>query len=587
MPFCHNCGIAVAANDAYCQECGAALHNDLDYSNPANKLNCVQSNVWGYIFTNIESLCSNLNCSKQAILSIIETDIKSRTKQGIKYSLIDASNYSYHSSELTVSLNSRNSWLEYQDIVLDSYNYDTNILRRNVVYLFIIGGNDIVPMPKVGNFIRYEGGDKVSEKIDSDLPYGALYGEQTDQMLIDMTICQVPHMLFVGRLPMGKDTSIKSLSASLKRIAAVAMNGLRIIKFYGQSDPHWKETSLEVAGRFANSYSFTVSNSYFYKNILLTPYIVSDREYDRSCYKYQSLSPLKRHFNNQASLYYFNMHGSNAPNSSGFYGQKETEEMFEGVTPNDLLGLKEPNVIVTEACYGARFIDKNIDKSMMLSAFENNTVIYFGSSRIAYGRSCGMSAADLMAHHFIKNLCDGYDAGSAMLLARRALIEKDDIHSEHSHITLSEFNLFGDPALKIVKPSATFLSADNKNAVINSLEHCNPRTIIYSNDDSCIRQVDHETIYETTQISGLRSVVENLVNRSIMHNHQMITKCLYERYGIPPRELSFVVKNSIGGTCKSYSYHYCNANNEIVVILDNDNNNVNKILISKTLPYEL
>ncbi len=520
-------------------------------------------------------------------MSLIETYIKYRRKQGIKYSLIDASNYTYHSSEHTVCLDSRSSWLEYQDIVLDSYNYDTNVLHRNVVYLFIIGGNDIVPMPKVGNFIRYEGGDKVSEKIDSDLPYGALYGEQTDQMMIDMTICQVPHMLFVGRLPMGKDTSVKSLSASLKRIASVAMNGLRMIKFYGQSDPHWKESSLEVAGQFANSCSSDVGNSYYYKNILLTPYIVSDREYERSCHEYQSLSPLKRHFNSHASLYYFNMHGSNAPNSSGFYGQKESEEMFEGVAPNDLLGLKEPNVIVTEACYGARFIDKNIDKSMMLSAFENNTVIYLGSSRIAYGLSCGMGSADLMAHHFIKNLCAGYAAGSAMLLARRALIENDSIHSELSHITLSEFNLFGDPALRIVKPGRSFLSDDNKNAVVNSLEHCNPRTVIYSNDDSCVKQVDHETIYETTQISGLRGVVENLVNRSIMHNHQMITEYLYERYGIPPRELSFVVKNSIGGTCKSYSYHYCNTSNEIVAILDHDNNNVKKILISKTLPYEL
>lgn len=582
MPFCHNCGKAVAADDAYCLECGTALHNDLVCSKPADK----RSNVWGYIFTNTESLCSNLNCSKQAILSIIEAYIKSRTKQGINYSLIDASNYTHHGSGSAICLNSQNSWLEYQGIISDSYNYDTNILRRKVEYLFIIGGDDIVPMPKVGNFIRYEGGDKVSEKIDSDLPYGALYGERTDQMLTDMTICQVPHMLFVGRLPMGKDTSAKSLFASLKRIAAIGKNGLRIIKFYGQSDPHWKEASLKVAGQFA-SCSSTIGSNYYYKNISLTPYIVSDREYDSSCYKYQSLSPLKRHFNNYANLYYFNMHGSNAPNSSGFYGQMESEEMFEGVAPNDLFRLKEPNIIVTEACYGARFIDKSIDKSMMLSAFENNTVIYFGSSRIAYGSSCGMSSADLMAHHFMKNLCDGYTAGAAMQLARMALIKNDGIHCEHSHITLSEFNLFGDPALKIAKPSKSFLSADNNKDAVNSLEDFNPRMIIYSNDDSCIKPVDHETIYETTQISSLRSVVENLVNRSIMHNHQIITKYLYERYGIPSRELSFVVKNSIGGTCKSYSYHYRNANNEIVVILDNDNNNIKKILISKTLPYEL
>lgn len=577
MPFCHNCGVKVAIEDAYCQECGTALHNDLDFPKSNDKLDYKPANDWGYIFTNIESLCSNLNVSAHDVISVITTYIDARSQQGVNYELIDASNYTFHSNSLTVALSADDSWLKYQEIVIDSYNYDTTVLDRKVKYIFIIGGNNIIPMPKVGDLTRLEGDSIISEKIDSDLPYGALYGEQTDQMLIDMSICQVPHMLFVGRLPMGKDTSLGSLSATFKRMATVGERGLHIKEFYGQSDPHWKEASAEVAGDFANQYSTINSNNYYYKNISLTPYIVSNQTYDRFRYEQQLISPLRKHFNDRANLYYFNMHGSNAPQSSGFYGAGATGEMFEGVTPNDMASLQELNVVVTEACYGARFINKSTAQSMMLSAFEQNTVIYVGSSRIAYGNSCGMSSADLIAHHFMNKLCEGYTAGAAMHLTRKALIECEGIHSEYSQITMAEFNLFGDPTLAIVKPLAPYLT------ILNETNEIDPRVIIYTNADSRIKRMKQEIVYnatKTSKTSNLRDIVENLVNRSIIRNHHLITQHLYSYYNLSPRPLSFVVKSSMDGDAVSYSYHYRNDNNEFVVILDT-NDNIQKILTSK------
>ena len=568
MPFCHDCGIRVSSEDVFCSECGTALQSQTSCAEPMEVTHhTYQSNIWGYIFTNIVALCSKLRTTSDCVRQIISRYIDARGKM-CNYILIDASNYIYCGSGTRVSLSSHDSWLEYQRLITDRYNYDTHKLGRAVEYLFIIGGDDVIPMARVGAHMREECGVSYVEKVDSDLPYGALYGEKTDEMLVDMSLCQMPHMMFVGRLPMGNDATIASLSASLNRMAMVGSNGLHIKDFYAQCDPHWSGASYCVVGDLL-SLSGRNDEVYHYKGLTLTPFVVSAREYEMS--NDSRISPLSDHFDEHANLCYFNLHGSNAPRSSGFYGEELVKgargAMFEGISPNDVLQLKELNIIVTEACYGARFINKSSEQSMLLSAFENKTVVYVGSSRIAYGSSTKMTSADIIAHHFIKSICSGYTVGEAMHLARTALVKSDNLQSELTHVAIAEFNLFGDPSLSIAKKSLTA-----------KFTKVYPRSVMYK--DNSVKKVNHKRIYDQTKHSDLRAVVEGMVNMSLLESHKLISQYLYDYYYITPRPVSFIVMNSIENRCISYSYHYCDNNNDVVVELDTDKN-IKRVLTSK------
>lgn len=572
MPFCHNCGVKVNADDAFCSECGAALSPVESYAPQARDIEVEDTSkggIWGYIFTNLSALSAQLNTSPQNLQRII-SEYKDARREQINYIMIDASHYTYRDGG-RVSLAAHNSWLEYQSIIADRYDYDTKMLGRTVEYLFIIGDNEVIPMPLVGEHLRRTmDGKEYTEQIDSDLPYGALYGEQTDRMLIDMTLCQVPQMLYVGRLPIGAQSSLSKLVEILSRIASVGRTGLRIDGFHGQCDPHWRDASVAVAGEYSNGKVGIDSGDYRYKSVAVTPYVVSNREYEKKCEQIEAIAPLREHINNRAALYYFNLHGSDAPKSTGFYGQGLNDYyngMLEGISPEDVMQFERNNIIVTEACYGARFIGRQTEQSMLLTALENNTVIYVGSSRVAYGSGRVMSSADIIAHHFIKSISSGYTAGEAMHLARIALVKNDGLTSQLTHVTIAEFNLFSDPSLSISKRTLT-----------SRMYNVYPHTII--SKESTLKRLEHKKVYDASRGTDLHSVVENLVNLSIMDNHRVITQHLYQYYNMEPRDVSFVVMNSIDNVCQSYSYHYCEEGQEIVVEIDK-NSKIKKVLTSK------
>lgn len=566
MPFCHNCGAKVENKDLYCHKCGASLADN-------NKGGDAQSEVWGYLFTNTGVLSSLLGTTQQEVVSVLNRYIDCRAQQGIHYILIDAANYQFHSKGASrwmgMDLESRNH-SNYEYLIVDSYNYDVFECGRKVEYVFIVGGDNVVPMHKVNNPLcsKDENDEHIVEKIDTDLLYGALYGHLTEDMLEDMTLVQKPHMLFVGRLPIGEDSNIDTLSRTLNRFVAVGQNGLTIESFYGQVDPHWKNTSVEVAERLLNKCVYREVQNYHYQNLTLTPYVLSAKAYESCRDQYDLASPLHKHFNYDANLYYFNMHGSDALELSGFYGQDvDSNMMFEGITPTDIGMINKTNIIVTEACFGARFIGKKSSESMMLSAFANKTILYLGSSRIAYGCSSGMTCADVITHIFMKELCQGHTAGAAMHLARKAVIDNDGISSPSTHLTIAEFNLFGDPSQRIYPPG-----------VNTPLVSVSPKDVLFTCDKP--KSVLRKAIYKGFSSQRLLSLVEGMVNRSISQNHEMIKTHLYDYYKITLPPLTFATKNYYGKSCESYTYFYNNNDSSIVVELS-PNNTIRKILTSK------
>ena len=543
MSFCYNCGSRIEPGDRFCPACGAAVETisgEMETYYAANDSNA----AYGYLFTNLELLALRLKVTQTRIRKILKAYIEARSQQGIFYSIVDVSCYEPKLAVNQVAgrvyqLVPEDDWKVYQRLLTDQYTYDTETDGKNVRYLFIIGGNDIIPMPELPHYIN------PGETIDSDLPYSFLYGKQTLKMLADHTLLAKPQMMHAGRLPVSPDMDISCFEAYLKRVIQVADQGIDFSGIYGQLICFVPSPSDD--------------ETYIYDSLVLTPDVTRTN--------------IGQFFHPEASIYYFNMHGSDAPGMAGFYGIQNGRNI-EGITPTELGSVRKPNVVVTEACYGARFIQKNAKESMLVSSINNQTVLFLGASRVAYGctddllknKQCPLIQADIMAGVFMHTLCMGYTAGEALILARKALLSTLDISNSHL-VTLTEFNLFGDPALSI------FSEYENE-----SEEEESVASPILCAHAECI---EVRTVYDCSGSGSLLDRLRQSVDRNMQEIIDYINQELYTVYGIKPRSLTraFEIRSASGR--KSMLYQFAgNHGNEILVSM-NGKHQIIEILTSK------
>ncbi len=563
MSYCHNCGTTVSNDDRFCDHCGVPLEQEFvhgkEVSFPGER---------GYLFTNIEALAVKLQIAESYVESAIQGFINAKRETGVAYELINASCYYPKLSEnsnrgKSIKLSPIESWQTHQRVLIDSYVHDTRA-GKEPHYLFIVGGHDIIPMPEISNYV-----ENSDLKVDTDLPYSYLYGSKTLPMMEDCTVFTNEQMLITGRLPLPEEATFAMLSGYLKRAADVSKEGIPINMAYAQCDPHWKLVSSKVAAELLEAGllpTYTISDpSFIHQSLWLTPSVVRDN--------------IQRFFNPEASFYYFNMHGSNFPQASGFFGVGADKKSWEGITPAELASATSCNVVVTEACYGARFIGKKRSESMLLSALFSNTIIYMGSSRIAYGgvdgtrtENCNVSSADVIAFAFMAYFLRGYSAGDAFCMAQREVLVSTEIPNPFSILTAVEFNLFGDPSLSLLgEERYGKVSKVAKNAMV-------PK----GTDMRCQKT----EIYTTRNEGSILSMVRGAVNRNVLQIHEIISEYLYSHYNIEPRRLEQVFQLKYAGGKNRYLYRYTSEHGEIYVQTD-DKNEIKTVITSKNTCDEL
>ncbi len=159
-------------------------------------------------------------------------------------------------------------------------------------------------------------------------------------------------------------------------------------------------------------------------------------------------------------LAYFNLHG--VEDSGEWFGQRDSRdsELFPdypvALKPGDILpGNAKPNpdipqVVFSEACYGAHIINKDIQDAISLSFLQSGTRAVVGSTCMSYGSvSEPLIAADFLGHSFWVYLQEGYPVGEALQRAKIHLAQT--MHSRQGHLdgedqkTLISFILLGDP----------------------------------------------------------------------------------------------------------------------------------------------
>lgn len=547
--FCPECGNRIEdQNIHFCPECGARIEQESNTEKKAPvKPHPQGMSMHGLIFTNLGLLAEKTGTDEQSLMAIFDAFIRQKREYGISYKLVDAGNYTYRKSGFwgnskKVHLKITSPLWDYMDILMDVHNGEQAAGDEISQYLFIIGGSDIIPMPCIHHYIPNDSND---DSIDTDMLYAYPYGKEMITLLENQAAFTYDQLFFVGRLPFGEDASLEDLCGYLERDIDYS-NGFPMNEAYGQCDPHWKKVSSYVAndllnGNYFRDLSRYLSPDHYYNRLLLSPMVVEGN--------------LQQVFHTNASLYYFNLHGGEGLESRGYAGvmlNKEEYGALPAIEPEHMMTCEEPNIVISEACYGGRFIGLDQHHSMMLASLFTNTLAFVGSSRVAWGAvddasspqsGVSVSYADIIAGYFISAILQGYTVAEALFIARSAVLQGTVPGDPHAALTVVEFNLFGDPMTTM--NVRTNLKSGNK--ITSKTTLVDPNTKIGCTIEKIKTEKENGSILE--QVRGA-------VNANIQQIHATIGQHLYASYGIKPRPMEEVLKIKYSNGQEEMKFNY-------------------------------
>ncbi|MFI3306393.1 MAG: C25 family cysteine peptidase [Rikenellaceae bacterium] len=568
MAFCHNCGNPHAAGDKFCQNCGTKLSETTE-SNKASELRSTVQRTGsqksgsdsieprqGVIMTNVSRLARRFNETPSDILHVLNTYIDVLEEYGIYYYLLDTSDkgcgdsWEAHSRELT-------------DMHVSNFKG-----AGHPIFLFIIGGDDIVPMPVVENLYyhaRAASGDNSyrDKDVDSDLPYAYLLGEQTQALVYNGELFNYTPYYCVGRLPFDSSCDLNRVVSYLKRsIECHRDGGVKIESSYAQTFKNWCNESVLTSSIMNHKsllppYSERYTEEFTFHNLLTSPGVVVE-----------NIAPA---FNTDADLLFFNMHGTDNPTNPNFLGESNS------FSPDQLATLTKPNIMVTEACYGAKFKGLDSSKSMLLSALKGSCVAYFGSSRIAlggggytYSKVEDLMSADLYFKYLLDALTlSGYPIGYSVEYARARYIKSLQRLELKDLLTIAEFNLYGDPTI-----CSKMVDAERPKEM-----EAMKLAPLAEGRDKCGFTLDKR--YESGG-GSLLSRIRNEVDSSLKQIVESINRELYDLHGVQPRDLSSIVEVRYKDKSSSMEFVYSKQQGELnKIYVVQSEAGVNKILISK------
>lgn len=461
MSFCTQCGTKLDVGFVFCSNCGAKLVDESLSGSSEVKKNLASGSgrkssdeqEWDTFFgTGIDSMkvsklarsysrekkhcvvLTNLRKLRDALADkyldfeiALRTYCMGRIADGWRFHLLDLSSNRLGSSN-------GDTW----DDCVSQLRHGVDRLQREgrakVDAVFIVGDEEIVPMALFDNPLYDEFfGSNPDADVDSDLPYSTLSSKDP---FIDSVALEIK--VTVGRLPTGRldggliATNYFQQANDLKTFSSSSSRG------FGVTAEVWQGASQEVASMVGDI------------NLFNSP--------DVTIAEFPSV------FDEQSNYYYYNVHGSDM--DKHWFGEGVMEGCVPVVSPEHFSKPSSPNVLATEACYGARFIGHSKEESCLRNALLGRTLAFSGSSRISYGSAFApVGLADIIAMEFLSATKRGDCFGDAFCLARLAVLETDE-PTPHDLLTYVEFNLFGDPTLTL--PAAQSASSAQGNSYAKS-----------------------------------------------------------------------------------------------------------------------
>ena len=551
MRYCTECGTQIEEGALFCSECGTKVDDDFQQENEDKGIftsnssteekaaDFVSSTI---LFTNIARLAATMDVSEEDVNKALQWYIEQKANYGYRYKLVDAGNYTFHKkkhfweSARTVSLNHKSTVRDHVEILLDVHEHEEKKGGLVSEYLFIVGGHEVIPMPCIKHYIPNDDHDK---DIDTDLLYTYLSDKDMRPLLESQDLFNYDQTFWVGRLPFGKDASFEDLCSYLERNIA-SIEGVPMSHTYGQTDPNWKNVSAKTITTLMPTLpnlDGQVHPECYYQRLMLSPFVTSDN--------------VEQVFNPKASLYFFNLHGSNALNTAGYVGvERNGKRACMAILPKQWTTCEMPNIVMTEACYGARFIGYDKAHSMLLSAIHAETLAFVGSSRVAWGAIDGnatspqqvrLGNADMLTTGFVQALHEGYNVGQALHIGRMMCLKASKVGNLHAALTVVEFNLYGDPTVRFKQTQGKTASVDVK-AFLDANEPC-----------GC--EVEEIITAKRTEQSILERV-RSAVNANIEQMHNIVSQQLYEQYGIESRPIDGLLKVKYADGTEAYQWTY-------------------------------
>lgn len=479
------------------------------------------------VYTDSRRLSAKYHISRQDVKDLLQRNLLDNDI--VEFLLLDAVDY-------PDELGQSPSWRDYKAVMLD-FMKGMGLHPSPELSLFIIGGDDVIPMPRFENPIRSE------ENLQCDFLF--CFGEDLPGCLdADEALCHV------GRLPLEDGTLKTSLQDDLQSYFNLACmmlpTGIEVDNVLMTSTQSWLPASNEMMRGLPVAPPTPIADA-TKENMYTSPRLAVSEE--------RVVKQYRQDIGN-ADMLMFNLHGCDRPGYSSFFGEGANGHNTPEAFVIDYLRDSGARIINTVACFGGRFIQYARNDSMLLSSlYGGGVVLYAGSCTTALGRS-GVyhdAARDMlvpagMSESFMKlyslYLFKGIPAGEAFLRAKCDYFNTcRGLDGDRAAIaTVLMFNLYGMPALHVVRQDEVTQEARGMKQIL-------PLDLS--------AKVEHKTVFDKQTRSGnLLDHVRSLVNDNLHKIRKTVEAELYQSLGLPPDDLSAITAITEGKTFKGYRFEY-------------------------------
>jgi hypothetical protein len=352
----------------------------------------------GVIFTDTAVLADKYNCHRQEVIDVIGNYIHGCHDRGIDWQLVDVGGHDFD-----YIFSKRATWEDYRQALADNcagMGWKTDCDTP----LFIIGGDDVIPIPnipednkilipeskglQIDTFYCYPPEFDLLQELTQFLSNGYNKGELYD-FFMAKAVFNVSRLPFErGDVPFDLH---KDLGGYLTK--SLASNGtIKVDKMLPVTAFRWYFSTLKTVENMP-LLPLGPNNGCHMSDIFVSPLLrISDNPNDKPAMG-EFFSALGK-----ADMLMFNLHGHYYPKITGFVGEGDVlvedndgNMSFEQPLAFDigLLGnCKNTKVLNTEACYGARYvytgeggnIEYSRSESMLLYALYNSEVLLYAGS---------------------------------------------------------------------------------------------------------------------------------------------------------------------------------------------------------------
>lgn len=545
--FCPECGTQVEADANFCPNCGYNFYGDKDDA-PATSDDGAPAG-WndsdeheGILWTDTRILSEKYGVESEDIEGILTRFIAGAQEHGETWHLLDMAGFGDEVDDA--------SWMDYST-VLQRFIEDKGIQAGPHLSLFIVGGNDVIPQPAAANPVN--GNTEWDEDDYEDHVYADVFYCFHGQLALDFLDFRRARCN-VARLPLESgalDTDPEDdLGSYLRNSNEVSEDGgISIGRAVMTSNSDWIPASREMSRNLPTEHMDNEEDVVL-DNMFLSPEIMEDMDEDLAERYFEKIS--------DADMLVFNLHGACDPEDSGFYSTGLAFSI-------DMLQKTGAKVFNTVACWGGRYIKYSREQSMLLSAiYDSGVLLYCGSCVPALGK-CGHFQSDgtwriqpaaysetFMAR-FSEYECIGtMNAGEAFLKAKCDYYNSSRMVEEDEYIlgTMLMFNLYGNPKLRTVPDEDALADIQEEDG---SKQVCIPFRKMN-------RKVVMQAKKEEDGKKSLLSEVRGLVDSNLRMIHETITRNLYDKLGVDPRELlsveNYETTDIDGKPEKGYLYNY-------------------------------